>query len=57
VDREEDAALAADLATGDVIIEPLITHRIPYTDAVAAFDLVVHHPERSLGMVLEWSEE
>jgi len=35
----------------------LITHRIPYTDAIAAFELVVNHPERSLGMVLQWSEE
>lgn len=57
VDREHDADLAADLAAGRVAIEPLITHRIPYTDAVAAFELVVNHPERSLGMVLTWSEE
>ncbi len=57
VDREHDAQLAADLAAGEVAIEPLITHRIPYTDAVAAFELVVNHPERSLGMVLTWSEE
>jgi threonine dehydrogenase-like Zn-dependent dehydrogenase len=56
VDREHDAELAADLAAGRVVIEPLITHRIPYTDAVAAFELVVNHPGRSLGMVLVWSE-
>lgn len=57
VDREDDAELAADLAAGGVVIQPLITHRIPYTDAVEAFELVVNHPERSLGMVLQWSEE
>ena len=57
VDREEDGELAAELAVGGLSIEPLITHRIPYTDAAEAFDLVVHHPERSLGMVLAWSEE
>jgi len=56
VDREDDTELAADLATGGVVIEPLITHRIHYTDAVEAFDLVVNHPEHSLGMVLVWSE-
>lgn len=57
VDRDRDAELAADLAAGRIAIEPLITHRIPYTDAAAAFELVVNHPERSLGMVLSWSEE
>jgi 2-desacetyl-2-hydroxyethyl bacteriochlorophyllide A dehydrogenase len=57
VDREDDGRLATELAVGGLMIEPLITHRIEYTDAAEAFDLVVHHPERSLGMVLEWSEE
>jgi 2-desacetyl-2-hydroxyethyl bacteriochlorophyllide A dehydrogenase len=56
VDREHDAELATDLAAGRIAIEPLITHRIPFTDAAAAFELVVNHPGRSLGMVLSWSE-
>lgn len=56
VDESEDAGLAAELARGEVVIEPLITHRIPYTQAAEAFDLVVEHPERTLGMVLTWSE-
>jgi 2-desacetyl-2-hydroxyethyl bacteriochlorophyllide A dehydrogenase len=54
VDEEEDAALATDLARGDVLIEPLITHRIRYTEAAHAYDLVVEHPARTLGMVLTW---
>lgn len=56
VDRDEDAALAADLARGRLMIEPLITHRIPYTEAAAAYELVVEHPEQTLGMVLTWGE-
>jgi len=56
VDEEDDAALAADLAAGRVTIEPLITHRIPYTRAAEAFELVVEHPESTLGMVLTWDE-
>jgi 2-desacetyl-2-hydroxyethyl bacteriochlorophyllide A dehydrogenase len=54
VDEADDAALASDLAHGEVVIEPLITHRIPYTEAAEAFELVIEHPERTLGMVLTW---
>ena len=54
-DDEHNGELAEDLATGALAIEPLITHRIPYTDAAAAYELVVEHPERSLGMVLDWA--
>jgi 2-desacetyl-2-hydroxyethyl bacteriochlorophyllide A dehydrogenase len=56
VDQEEDAELAEDLARGRVVVEPLITHRIHYTEAAAAYDLVVDHPERSLGMVFTWTD-
>ena len=47
--------LADDMATGRIEIEPLITHRIPYTDAADAYEIVLEHPERSLGMVLDWA--
>jgi threonine dehydrogenase-like Zn-dependent dehydrogenase len=43
------------MATGRIAIEPLITHRIGFRDAQDAYDLVLEHPERSLGMVLDWS--
>ncbi|MGH2539027.1 MAG: zinc-dependent alcohol dehydrogenase [Actinomycetota bacterium] len=55
-DDEENDELADDLKTGELVIEPLITHRIPYRDAAEAYDMVLEHPERSLGMVLDWSE-
>jgi 2-desacetyl-2-hydroxyethyl bacteriochlorophyllide A dehydrogenase len=53
-DDQFNEDLADDMATGRVAIEPLITHRIPYQDAAAAYELVLEHPERSLGMVLGW---
>ena len=55
-DDEFNDDLAADMASGRIAIDPLITHRIPFRDAQEAYDLVVEHPERSLGMVFDWSE-
>jgi threonine dehydrogenase-like Zn-dependent dehydrogenase len=54
-DDELNDELAGDLASGRLVIGPLITHRIPFRDAPAAYDLVLRHPERSLGMVLDWA--
>jgi 2-desacetyl-2-hydroxyethyl bacteriochlorophyllide A dehydrogenase len=54
-DDEFNDDLAADMASGAVVIEPLITHRIGFRDAAEAYELVVDHPERSLGMVLDWA--
>jgi bacteriochlorophyllide a dehydrogenase len=54
-DDEYNAQLAGDLASGAVAITPLITHRIPFEDARSAYELVLEHPEASLGMVISWS--
>ena len=54
-DDQFNDELADDMATGKVTIEPLITHRIPFQKAQEAYDLVVDHPEASLGMVLDWA--
>jgi 2-desacetyl-2-hydroxyethyl bacteriochlorophyllide A dehydrogenase len=54
-DDEFNDELVADLASGRLAIDPLITHRISFRDAHEAYELVVEHPERSLGMVLDWS--
>lgn len=54
-DDEFNGELAEDMARGRIAITPLITHRIPFRDAHDAYELVVNHPERSLGMVLDWA--
>ncbi len=54
-DDDLNPSIAEDLATGRLAIEPLITHRIPYREAASAYELVIEHPEQSLGMVLDWS--
>lgn len=53
-DDEFNDDLARDMADGSITIEPLITHRYPYTDAAEAYQLVLDHPEESLGMVFSW---
>jgi 2-desacetyl-2-hydroxyethyl bacteriochlorophyllide A dehydrogenase len=55
-DDEFNGDLAEDMATGRIAIEPLITHRFPFQDPASVYELVVEHPEQSLGMVLVWSE-
>jgi 2-desacetyl-2-hydroxyethyl bacteriochlorophyllide A dehydrogenase len=55
-DDEFNDELAEDMATGRIVIDPLITHRLSYRDAADAYDLVIEHPEASLGMVLDWAD-
>jgi len=55
-DDDENGDIANDMATGVLKIDPLITHRIPFGEAPEAYDLVVEHPEASLGMVFDWSD-
>lgn len=54
-DDDENEEIADDMATGTLRIDPLITHRIPFREAPEAYDLVVEHPETSLGMVFDWT--
>lgn len=53
-DDEFNGLLAEDMATGGIAIAPLITDRIPFRDAPDAYRTVVEHPERTLGMVIDW---
>jgi 2-desacetyl-2-hydroxyethyl bacteriochlorophyllide A dehydrogenase len=54
-DDQFNDVLADDMATGRIAIDPLITHRIPYTEVESAYELVVEHPERSMAMVFDWT--
>ena len=54
-DDEENDEIADEMRTGMLRIDPLITHRIPFREAPDAYELVVEHPEASLGMVFDWT--
>lgn len=53
-DADRDGELSADLASGAVSITPLITHRIPYNEAAAAYEAVLNRPHESIGMTFSW---
>ncbi len=52
-DRARRLALACDLL-GELVLAPLITHRIPFRDAPAAYALVDRHPEETVQVVLTY---
>ena len=47
-------AATAALVAGEVRVEPLITHRFEAKDLKAGFDFLYHHPERALGILVDW---
>ncbi len=55
-ETSDDEALAADIGSGAVTIAPLITHRFASRNAADAYQLILEHPEESLGVVLSWSD-
>lgn len=55
-DAEHNDRLMADMESGAVEIGPLITHRVPFDEAEAAYRMIVGHPTDSLGLVIEWNE-
>ncbi len=42
------------LASGEVNVRPLITHRFSGHDAKKAFDLLYEHPEQAMGVTMGW---
>jgi len=53
--RERMEATIADMVAGKLQVEPLITHRVPWQQAAAAYEhLVRDRAEDSLGIVIDW---
>ena len=53
--QDADLEIAEDLAAHRLLIDPLITHRMPFDDPAAAYDIVLNDPQQGLGMVFDWS--
>jgi len=43
------------LASGEVKVHPLITHRFSGHDAKKAFDLLYEHPDQAMGVTMAWA--
>jgi len=55
-DRGEMGRVAmAALASGEVQVRPLITHRFSGREAKQAFDLLYRHPDQALGVLFAWA--
>lgn len=53
--RNDMVARAVEMvAQGAIQVEPLITHRFPYHEAKAAYDLLYDRPQDALGVLLMW---
>ncbi len=42
------------LFAGEVDLEPLVTHRLPFSDACSAYEMLVADRTSALGVVLNW---
>ncbi|MFA4029484.1 MAG: hypothetical protein GDYSWBUE_000482 [Candidatus Fervidibacterota bacterium] len=40
---------------GELKLLPLITHCLPATDAPKAYEMILNHPEKFVGIILDWS--
>ncbi len=45
------------LAHRKLVVEPLISHRLPAAVAVDAYEAIVGHPEEYLGVLFDWRDE
>lgn len=52
--REAFCKAIRHLQTGQIRVEPLITHRFPGRQAPEAFHFLWHHPDEAMGVLFEW---
>jgi 2-desacetyl-2-hydroxyethyl bacteriochlorophyllide A dehydrogenase len=45
------------VAAGEVDLEPLITHRLPYTEGARAYEMLYADRSRALGVILNWDDD
>lgn len=52
--REMMAQAVEKVAQGEIVVEPLITHRFPFAQARMAYDLLYTSPQEAMGVLLVW---
>lgn len=44
------------VAAGEVLLDSLISHRVPFTEAPAMYDMLINDRSQAMGVVFEWAE-
>ena len=42
------------LATGKLVVEPLVSDRLPASEAIPTYEAIVTRPEEHLGVLFDW---
>jgi len=50
------AAIHRMMLAGMIDTEPVITHRVPYTDGPAVYQMLIHEKDKAIGVQFEWPE-
>jgi threonine dehydrogenase-like Zn-dependent dehydrogenase len=52
-ERQRDVALSG---VGQIDVERLVTHTVPFAEAPRAYELIDSHPEQTLAVLLDYEE-
>jgi threonine dehydrogenase-like Zn-dependent dehydrogenase len=42
------------IKNGDIIVRPLVTHRVPYTQAIEMYQMLMSDRSEAMGVLLDW---